>query len=47
MFYQFEELSTRDDSNKWSNIRFGQEIQIKCQLNLILRDLSGALLLVK
>ena len=34
------ESSQRDDSNKWSNIGFGQE---RCILEIKIRTLSGAL----
>ena len=44
------ESSHRDDSNKWSNIGFGEEItQVEsnyCRLKLILRIFSGALMTV-
>ena len=29
MFYHLPESSLRDDSNKWLNIDFGEEIEIK------------------
>ena len=41
MFDHLLESSHRDDSNKWSNIEFGQEI--KELVKFILRILSGAL----
>ena len=40
MFDYLLESSHRDDSNKWSNIGFGEEIT---QVESILRTLSGAL----
>ena len=40
MFDHFLESSRWDDSNKWSNIGFGQEIYI---LEMKIRTLSGAL----
>ena len=42
MFDHLLESSHRDDSNKWSNIGFGQEIKEKAS-KFILRILSGAL----
>ena len=39
MFDHLLESSHRDDSNKWSNIGFGQEM---AQVELILYTLSGA-----
>ena len=41
MFDHLLESSHRDDSNKWSNIGFGEEIGVK---GLKIRTLSGALL---
>ena len=41
MFYHLLESSHWDDSNKWSNIGFGEEIGI---LEMKIRALSGALL---
>ena len=40
MFDHLLESSHRDDSNKWSNIEFGEEI---CILEMKIRTLSGAL----
>ena len=40
MFDHLLKSSHRDDSNKWSNIGFGQEIDI---LEIKIRTLSGAL----
>ena len=40
MFDHLLDSSRRDDSNKWSNIRFGVEIGI---LEIKIRTLSGAL----
>jgi len=46
MFDLFLESSQWDNSNKWLNIGFGEEImlEVKCQMMLILCILSGALL---
>ena len=41
MFDYLLESSRRDDSNKWSNIGFGQEIGI---IEMKIRTLSGALI---
>ena len=43
MFDHLLESSHRDDSNKWSNIGFGEEITQVESIKLILRTLSGAL----
>ena len=47
LFDHLLESSHRDDSNKWSNIAFGQELMefasIEVRLKLILRILSGVL----
>ena len=42
MFDHLLESSHRDDSNKWSNIGFGEEIT-QSRLKFILRTFSGAL----
>ena len=43
MFDHLLELSRRDDSNKWSNIGFGEEMTQVVQKKLILHMLIGAL----
>ena len=44
MFDHLLESSHRDDSNKWSNIGFGQEIKELASIEIHLRVLSGALI---
>ena len=43
MFDHLLESSHRDDSNKWSNIRFGLEIKELASIEIHLRILSGTL----
>jgi len=43
MFDHLLESFNRDDSNKWSNIGFGEEINKQCKLKLISHILSGPL----
>ena len=40
MFEHLLESSYQDDSNKWSNIEFGEEIMMWSQLKLVLHILS-------
>ena len=42
MFDHLLESSHRDDSNKWLNIGFGQEIKELASIEIHLRILSGA-----
>ena len=42
MFDNLLEPSHRDDSNKWSNIGFGQELEELASIEVNLRTLSGA-----
>ena len=43
MFYHLLESSHRDDSNKWSNIGFSEEITQIELLDVILLTLSGVM----
>ena len=43
IFDHLLESSHRDDSKKWSNIGFGQEMKELALIEIILRILSGAL----